>query len=134
VPAGNTRARLACTKTGPGTIPPPESVSHARTQRLVIRSAKVSRRLRGIVVELRTNFGTMHDVEVELKHGRKVLAQKRVARIGTHDHRVVLRLPRNPLRPGRYQVVAKKRARTLAERALIMRATRRARLLASARR
>jgi hypothetical protein len=116
VPAGDTSARLACSKTGPGTIPPPESVSHPRTQRLEIRSAKASRRLRGIVVEVRTNFGTMRGVELELRHGHKLLVRKHLAHIGTREHRVILRVHRKLPRAGRYTVEARKSRRMLARR------------------
>ena len=90
VPAGDTPARLGCSRTGPGTIPPPASTQ--RAQRLEIRSAKVNRRFRGIVVELQTNMGAVTGVTVQLRHGRKVVAHKRVARIATHEHRVILRV------------------------------------------
>jgi phospholipase C len=118
VPAGDTPTRLACSKTGPGTIPPPESVHRGRAQRLEIRSIKVSRRLRGIVVELRTNFGTMRGVEVELRHGQHVVARKRVSRVGIHEHRLILRVKGEIPPAGRYLAEAQKSGRVLADRSV----------------
>ncbi len=120
-PAGNTPARLACTTTGPGAIPPPGSVQSARTQRLEIGSARVNRRLRGIVVELETNFGTMSGIEVELVHGRHVKARKRGLRVGRRRHRVILRIHGRVPPPGRYTVAAVRHGKVLTERALLVR-------------
>jgi hypothetical protein len=48
--AGDTPARLACTVTGPGTRPPPVPPVPPEVE---IRSVRVSRRLRGVVVDLK---------------------------------------------------------------------------------
>jgi phospholipase C len=132
VPAGDTPGRLACTRTGPGTIPPPGSIQPARAQRLEITSAKASRRFRGIVVELRTNFGTMSGVQVELRRRRTALARKHVRQVGRREHRLVLRVHGGLPPAGRYTVVATKNGRVLAEQAVAVR-PRRPRLAFTAR-
>jgi phospholipase C len=124
-PAGDTPARLACTKTGPGTIPPPQSILPARTQRLEIRSAKVNRRLRGVVVELRTNFGTLSGLEIELVHRHRVIARERVRKVGTREHRAILRVRGSLPRTGRYSIVVRHGSKALVRRDLVVRGTRR---------
>jgi phospholipase C len=124
VRAGDTPARLACSKTGPGTIPPPGSIQPGRVQRLEIRSAKVNRRLRGVVVELRTNFGSMSGVEVELLRGNRVVARKRGLRIGVRGRRVVLRVRGGVPPSGHYVVAASRNGRILAEQSLVVRPAR----------
>jgi phospholipase C len=99
--AGDTPASLACSMTGPGQIPPPSSI---QTQRLEIRSARVSRRLRGVEVELQTNLGTMANLAVQLRRGQDLVAAKRVARVGPVAQRVVLRDKGQVPPPGRYTV------------------------------
>jgi len=123
-PAGDNAARLACSKTGPGTIPPPGSVLPSPTQHLEIRSAKVNRHHRGIVVELKTNLGSITGIEVELVHKGRVRTRKRVAKVGTHEHRVILRVRRGVPPAGRYSVVARRAGKVLARRALVVRAPR----------
>ncbi len=61
VPAGNDAARLACSKTGPRKVPAP-----LPAQRLSVRSVRINRRLRGLVVELETDRGTMIGLEAGL--------------------------------------------------------------------
>jgi phospholipase C len=117
VPAGDTPVRLACTKTGPGTIPPPASIHSGPVQQVEIRSGKASRRFRGIVVELKTNFGTVSGIEVELRRGHKLVARKRLQRVGTRGRRVILRVHGEVPRAGRYLVEARKEGRVLAARA-----------------
>jgi hypothetical protein len=124
VAAGNTPARLACSKAGPGTIPPTGTVHHPRVQRLEFRSVKVSRRLRGIVVELRTNFGAMHGVEVELRHGHRRLVRRHVGRVGTRGHRVILRVRGGVPAAGHYVVGARRGGRLLGERTVVIHAAR----------
>jgi hypothetical protein len=77
---GDTPARLACSKTGPGTVPAPFPA-----QRLSIRSARVSRRLRGLVVELEVDRGTVRGLDVELYRGRHRIAHHFVADVGTKN-------------------------------------------------
>jgi phospholipase C len=124
VAAGNTPARLACSKAGPGTIPPTGTVHHPRVQRLEFRSVKVSRRLRGIVVELRTNFGAMRGVEVELRHGHRRLVRRHVGRVGTRGHRVILRVRGGVPAAGHYVVGARRGGRLLGERTVVIHAAR----------
>src|SRR5947209_3489785 len=116
--SGDTPARLACTKTGPGTVPPP-----IPAQKLSIRSARVNRRLRGLVVELEVDRGTVRGLDVALYRGRRRVAHHFVADVGTSQHRVVLRVHGHAPRQGPYTLVVRRGARTIAHRALTVRST-----------
>ena len=72
---GDTPAALACLSTGPGTIPP-ASVAPlpAPAIRVEIKRVRVNRRLRGLVVELETNRGSLSELVVELEHGKHRVA------------------------------------------------------------
>jgi phospholipase C len=113
---GNTPARLACTKSGPGTVPAP-----LPPQRLSIRSARVNRRLRGLVVELEVDRGTITGVEVDLFKGRRRVARQAVAGVATSEHRVILRAHGRAPKRGRYTLVARQGTRTLARRSVTVR-------------
>jgi hypothetical protein len=117
--AGNTPPRLACSKTGPGQIPPPIP-TRTPTQKLAIRSARVSRRQRGLVVELQTDHGTITDVEVELRRGSHRLAHRHVAQVGTSEHRTILRVDGRAPTAGRYTLIVRKGGRTLARRSVVV--------------
>jgi phospholipase C len=114
--SGDTPARLACTKTGPATVPAP-----IPAQKLSIRSARVNRRLRGLVVELEVDRGTVRGLDVALYRSRRCVAHHFVADVGTSQHRVVLRAQGRPPRRGRYTVLVRQRHRTLARRAVTIR-------------
>jgi phospholipase C len=120
--AGDTPGRLACSTAGPGQIPPPSS--QVSPQRLEIRSASVDRRLRGLVVELRTNHGTMRNLAVELLRGGKLAAQKRVLKIGPSRHRVILRVHGHVPPPEDYTLRVLRGDRTVARRSVVIRARR----------
>jgi hypothetical protein len=124
VAAGDTPARLACSTTGPGQIPPPSSVL---TQRLEIRSARVARRLGGVEVQLRTNLGTMANLLVELRRGQDLIAATHVAEVGPIAQLVVVRDRGQLPPPGRYAVSvrradqgARSDSPTLAQRAVVV--------------
>jgi phospholipase C len=112
-PAGDTPTRLACSTTGPGQIPPPSSV---QAQRVQIRSARLDRQLRAVVVELQTNLGTLTDVVVELQHRGGTVSAKRVRLLGATPDRVVLRVHGRVPPSGRYAVIVRRGNQTLAER------------------
>jgi phospholipase C len=109
--AGNTPARLACSKTSPGTVPAP-----LPAQRLQIRSAHVNRRLRGLVVQLEADRGTISGLEVDLYRGGRRVARQAVAGVATSQHRVILRVHGRTPRRGRYTLVVRHGAKTLARR------------------
>jgi phospholipase C len=116
LPAGNTAARLACSKTGPGKIPVP-----LPPQKLELRSVRVNRRLRGLAVELQTNRGTISGLEVDLYRGRRRVAHHSLASVAVTEHRVVLRVRgREPAR-GRYTLVVRQGRKALVRRALTVR-------------
>jgi phospholipase C len=113
--AGDTPARLACTKTGPGKVPVP-----IPPQRLEIRSARVNRRLRGLVVELEVDRGTLRGLDVALYRGRRRVAHHFVADVGTSQERVVLRVHGRAPRRGRYTLVVTQGGRMLARRTAVV--------------
>jgi phospholipase C len=124
--AGDNPARLACSTTGPGTIPPP-TLARLPAQRVEIRSAKVSRKLRGLVVVLQTNYGTMTGLEVELLQRRHRVAHGHVTQVGTTPHRVILRVNGKAPPPGRYTVRVLQGQRTLARQTVTIAGARRTR-------
>lgn len=120
---GDTPSRLACSRTGPGQIPPPSSVRKGSPQRLEIRSARVDRRQRAVVVELQTNHGTMTNLEAQLYKRKRLVAHKHVARVGTGERRVILRDRGQTPPPGRYALLVRRAGRTVAQRTVAIRAT-----------
>jgi len=116
VSAGDDAARLACSKTGPGKVPAP-----IPAQKLSVRSARVDRRARGLVVELATDRGTMTGLEVELFQGHHRLTHAFVVNVGYPEHRVVLRVRGRAPKAGRYTVVVKQGLRTLVRRSVSVR-------------
>jgi phospholipase C len=115
-PPGDDAARLACSKTGPGTVPPPIPPQH-----LIIASARIMRRLRELVVELHTDRGTLTGLEVELLHGHRLVARHRVASVGYRRRRFSLRVPARHLAAGRYTVLVRQHNHTLAHRSVTAR-------------
>ena len=107
--AGNTPARLACSKTGPGQIPPP-----LPAPRVVLLSVRVKRARRRVAVELQTDHGTLNDLEVTLSHRRRVVARHRVVSLGPHVDRVILPSLGRLRRAGQYTLTVVQGRRTLA--------------------
>jgi phospholipase C len=113
--SGDTPARLACSKTGPGTVPAP-----IPAQQLKILSARVNKRLRGLVSILEVDRGTLRGLEVGLYRGRRRVAHHFVADVGTSRHRVVLRVRGRAPRRGRYELVVRQGSKTLARRQIAL--------------
>ena len=112
--AGDTAKRLACSKTGPGTIPP----KAAPPTRLEIRSARSSHQKRGIVVEVTSRGGRTPGVAVELRRSKRVLATHDLGLVGPSGKRAVLRT-RHPLAAaGDYEVVLQDNGRDVAMRSV----------------
>jgi phospholipase C len=114
--AGDDAKRLACSKTGPGTVPAP-----IPPQKLSVRSVRVKRRLREVVVELQADRGTITGLDVELFHGRHRVAHRFVASVGYSTHRVTLRVPGRTLRRGSYALTVRQHGRILARRPVTVR-------------
>ena len=114
--AGDTPARLACSKTGPGQIPPPLPAPS-----VVLLSVRVNGRRRCVVVELQTNYETLHQLELELVHGRQTVARHRLARLGPHPHTVVLRTHGKLPPRGRYELIVHQGHRTVARQSVVVR-------------
>ena len=125
---GDTPAALACATTGPGTIPPASAAplpaprhGGATHVRVEIKRVRVNRRIRGLVVELETNRGSLSEVVVELQHRSDRVAEARVAHLSTRPIRVVLRVHRDLPPPGRYEVVVRHRHAVIAKRSVRVR-------------
>jgi phospholipase C len=98
--AGDNAKRLACSKTGAGTIPPKSTPP----SRLAIRSARVSHDKHGIVVDVVSKGGTTPGVSVELQRAGRTLARHPVGRLGPSGRRVILRVHRGLPPAGTYEV------------------------------
>ena len=119
---GDTPATRACLSIGPGKIPPASAAPlPAPPIRMEIKRVRVNRRLRGVVVELKTNRGSLSEVVVELQHGKHRVASARLARVSTRPVRAVLRVHHKIPAAGRYEVVARHRGDELASRAIRVR-------------
>jgi phospholipase C len=111
--AGDTPARLACSKSGPGTVPVPLPPA-----RLLIRSAMPAAGGRRLVVELQTDPGTLTGVELELLRGSRVLSRGKANGLqALSARRVVLPVGPGVLR-GRLTLRARLGRRVLVERVL----------------
>jgi phospholipase C len=119
--SGRNAATLACSKTGPGQIPPPPPPPTLPKIRLELRELGVRRRQHGVLVELRTSHGTLTGVEVDLFHGHRRVARHRIHRISHAERRIVLR-DRGRVPPaGRYTVVVRHGGRVMIRRGLRIR-------------
>jgi phospholipase C len=91
--------------------------SPPQRQRLIVGSVGRRRGVRGLVVEIHTNIGTLSNVTVELVRDKRVVARTTVRRVGTAQHLLVLRSPRGAsFAPGSYELVIRHGRRTLAHR------------------
>jgi phospholipase C len=117
---GDDAATLACSKTGPGTIPPPAPSPPAKLPpiRLELHDLGLRRHLHGLQLELRTSHGTLTDLEVELYHGRRVVARHHLARVARAERRFVLRVRGRAPAAGRYTVIVRHGHRTLVRRTI----------------
>jgi hypothetical protein len=77
--------------------------------------------MRGLVVELEVDRGTLRGLDVELFRGRRRVAHHFVVDVGTSRHRVVLRVHGQAPRRGRYTLVVRQGGRTLVSRAIAVR-------------
>jgi phospholipase C len=122
--AGDTAARLACSKSGPGQIPPPDSeVVKLPRIRVELRDLGVRRHLHGLLLELRTSHGSLRGLHVELHHRRRRVARVAIRRLAHAERRVVFRVHGRAPRRGRYTVVVRHGHRVLLRRRIRVRRT-----------
>jgi phospholipase C len=101
VPSGDDPARRACSKSGPGKIPPKGS----GPTRLELKSARASAHAKGIEVEVRSVGGKTPAVAVKLHHGHKILAGHEVGLVGPAGRHAVLKTHGKLPPSGTYEVV-----------------------------
>jgi phospholipase C len=117
--SGENSATLACSTSGPGTIPPPSPPPIPL--RVELRDLGVNRRRRGLELELWTTRSTLHGLTVELQHSHRRVAQKHLAELSEPPHQVVLRVNGRPPSTGHYSVVVRKGRRVLLRRGIRVR-------------
>jgi Secretory lipase len=94
-----------CSSISPGNplTPLPDATQPRKTSpRLELRSVTISPRQRGVRIALSTTQGTLGNVTVKLTHGRKLVAQATLPRLGVHARGLVLRSGGHMPPPGRY--------------------------------
>jgi hypothetical protein len=84
---------------------------------LEIKRVRVNRRLRGLLVELETNRGSLSELVVELHHEKHRVASARLGRVSTRPVLVVLREHHKVPPRGRYEVLVRRGDDLLASRA-----------------
>jgi phospholipase C len=114
--SGDTESARACSRTGPGKIPPPAPLPI--TLRVELRSLGVRRALRGLVLELWTTRGSLANLVVELHHRGRRVAHARVSQLSTPAEQVVLRVHGRAPSAGRYSVVVRHGRRVVARQAI----------------
>ena len=91
------------------------------TPELKFHFVGAKRSLHGVAIQLWTTTGTLTRLTVGLRRGGKLADTVRVARVGTHKRRVVLRVKGKMPKPGRYTVVVVGGGKTLARHAFRLR-------------
>jgi len=120
-------ATLACSTSGPGQIPPPVAPALSPGPRKLpairveLRDLGVRRHLHGLLLELRTSHGTLHDIVIELHHGRRRVARHHLQRLAHAERRVILTVHGHRPPAGHYVVVVRHGRRTLLRRAIRVR-------------
>jgi phospholipase C len=113
VASGDTGKTLACSTSGPGTVPPP--APPAIPLKVALQYAGPDRKLRGLALDLWTTRSVLTGLTVQLRSGSKKLTSVRVAQLTTEPHQVVLRVHGKLPPKGHYTIAVTKGAHTLAE-------------------
>jgi Phosphoesterase family len=127
--SGENASTLACEKTGPGQIPPPDlglgsspGTPHRLPRiRVELRDLGLRRHLRGLLLELRTSHGSLRGLSVELHRGERRVARHTLSRLAHAERRIVLRVNGHVPNRGRYTVVVRHGRRTLLRRVIHVR-------------
>ena len=122
--SGENAATRACSVSGAGQIPPPPPQPPPRKLppiRVQLRDLGVRKHLHGLLLELRTSHGTLHGLEIELHHGRRVVASHRLERLAHAQRRVVLRVHGRAPGRGHYVIVVREKHRRLLHRSIRVR-------------
>ncbi len=106
---GQDSSTLACSETGPGTIPPPAPPAIAL--RIGFRDLGVKRGLKGLVLQLWTTRGSIEHVLVELYRKHRRVAKARIQQLSTPEQQIVLRVHGRAPVPGRYTLVVRQGTR-----------------------
>jgi hypothetical protein len=127
--SGENASTLACERTGPGQIPPLDSGSGSTPGtphklpriRIELRDLGLRRRLRGLLLELRTSHGSLHGLTIELHHGERRVASHTLSRLAHAERRIVFRIHGHAPERGRYTVVVRHGRWTLLRRVIHVR-------------
>ncbi len=82
-------------------------------QRLVVRFYGRRRHVHGLVAAVYTTQGTLGPLVLQMRRGRHVVAQARIARVGTTRREVVLKPRRGHVGAGRYTLVVRQAGKAL---------------------
>jgi phospholipase C len=118
--AGDTAAALACSASGPGTIPP-TSAPPPIAIRVELRSLGVSKAQKGLVVTARTDIGSTTAVTLELFKGARRVASHKLGTVSATQQRVVLRVHGRAPTAGHYTVIALRAGKRVAKLAITIR-------------
>jgi phospholipase C len=110
--SGDDPKRRACTKSGPGHIPPAGS----HPTRLEFRSAYLSHRAQGIVIDVVSHHGKTPAVGVRLRKGKGAVAHRPIGLVGPQGRRVVLKVHGGLPPAGSYELVLTAEGREVSTR------------------
>jgi Secretory lipase len=96
-----------CASIGPGNpfTPLPQRGRLNTPPRIKLRSVSVDPRRHGVMITLSTTHGTLRDVTLELKRGKKLESRVTLASLGAKARRVVLRSNGRMPPPGHYTLI-----------------------------
>jgi phospholipase C len=101
---GNTPEALACSTTGPGSVPPPQPPPLPITARFTSVAASASQN--GIVADLQASRSSLSSVQVQLQQGGTTVASRTLAVLSVPVREVVLRVGGGLPSAGTYTVLA----------------------------
>jgi phospholipase C len=117
--SGQSSATLACSNSGPGTIPttnPPLPIQ------IRLGTATADRVRNALVVPVQASRGGLTGVTVELQKAGTTVASKRVPALSATLRTVALRVHGHAPKPGHYEVLVRAGGKTLARQAVHIRA------------
>lgn len=117
--SGQNSHTLACSTTGPGTIPP--VAPPAIPLRVELINQGLSTKHGGLMLELYTTRSSLRELVVELHHEGQIVGRTRIGKLTTIPHTAVLRSHGKRPHAGRYEIVVRKGKRKLVHRSVVLR-------------